>query len=116
MTSAPHFDSCFSQISDATADRFRTPDDIFEEASLRLTGAEDSLPPSQTHIDSPVRKSSDDRGKGREDRPITASDIISFGALDCVQPALLRVCEMKSELSYLLGSVDSLQELSVKCP
>lgn len=77
-------------------------DDIFEEASLRLTNVEDSLPPSQTHMDSPVRKSSHhEKGKGREDRPIIASDVIAFGALDCVQRALLRVCEIQGQLSFL---------------
>lgn len=71
---------------------------IFEEASLRLTNVEESLPPSQTHMDSPVRKSSHhEKGKGREDRPIIAADVIAFGALTCVQKALSRVCEVQGQ-------------------
>lgn len=86
------------QAADSSSARFRAIDDIFEEASIRLTQTAD-MPSSQdkiTHFESPVRKSrSAGKGKGKEDRPILAADVIAFGSLECVKKALARCCETK---------------------
>jgi len=69
-----------------------------------MTGGDGSLPPSETHVDvdTPVRKNANSNGKGREDRPIVASDVITFGNLDCVQSALATICETKGNIFRLL--------------
>ncbi|KAF8320668.1 hypothetical protein DL93DRAFT_2224399 [Clavulina sp. PMI_390] len=84
-----------SETSDGV-ERFRTQDDIFDVAVAQLAASDESLPPSQTHFDSPVRKSTtSSKGKEREDRPITSQDITMFAAQDCVGRALSRACETK---------------------
>ncbi|KAF9519215.1 hypothetical protein BS47DRAFT_1358345 [Hydnum rufescens UP504] len=87
-----------TEPSGTSTTRFRTIDDLFEEASTKLVA--DSLPrePSfNIHHDSPVRKSRQNsvKGKERDDRPLLAADIMSLAGLECVKRALRSICDTK---------------------
>lgn len=89
------------EASQTSTTRFRTIDDLFEEASNKLvSGSLPREPSFNIHLDSPVRESREKsmKSKEREDLPLLATDITSLAELECMRNALRSICDTKGAL------------------